>query len=167
MPMSWAIRSLANNEFGASKYDYLVNGTTPGQLVRAGSYYMEVSAEFCTNDIVKFKVDTFILQAYQIQQGVDWSWAGVVYLFGTSIGVINLYYSTLDPLPTLASKCLFSRYFLAQASSLSCSVKRLCLPPFSTIVFFSLGCVVIVFVLTHVACYVCLTMCPSSTVLCS
>ena len=43
--MSWAIRSIANNEFSSSKYDYMVNTSTSvtGDPRRAGSYYLQVN----------------------------------------------------------------------------------------------------------------------------
>ncbi len=45
-PMSWAIRSAANNEFDSSVYNYLVE-LDGGGAGRAGDYYLDVSLAVC------------------------------------------------------------------------------------------------------------------------
>ena len=66
-PMSWAIRSIALNEFNAPSYDFLVGG------VRAGTTYLE---------------------AYEVQTAFVWKWVGLAYLFGfylVTVGTISAF----------------------------------------------------------------------------
>ncbi len=58
--MSWALRSVGINEFSGQEYDYALPSLSTGHLMRAGDVFLE---------------------AYDMQGGSIWKWAGVLYCF--------------------------------------------------------------------------------------